>query len=134
MKLRSFLVTVSFVVLSACSGPMQGVVRGEGTRVQIEYEQGMDRDYYRTTIDGENFSGQAIDAGATSGVGAVFSNSAVGTVLTSNSSGNFMAVLLGDRGSAMRCQMNHADSSGITTAGGIGLCQHSDGRVIDVTW
>lgn len=134
MKLRSLLVAASFVVLSACSGTMQGVVRGEGTRVQIEYEQGMDRDFYRTTLDGENFSGQAVDAGATSGVGTVFTGGAVGTVVVTNSSGNFVAVLMGDRGSSMRCQMNYADSSGFTTAGGVGICQHSDGRIIDVAW
>ncbi|MGJ8598073.1 hypothetical protein [Sulfitobacter sp.] len=134
MKLRSLFMAAGCVALSACSGAMQGVVRGEGTRVPFEYEQGMDRDYYRTTVDGESFSGQAIDAGATTGVGTVFSGSAVGTVITSNSSGNFVAVLLGDRGSSIRCQMNYADSSGFTAAGGVGICQHSDGRVIDVTW
>lgn len=134
MKLRSLLMAAGCVALSACSGVMQGVVRGEGTRVPFEYEQGMDRDYYRTTIDGESFSGQAIDAGATTGVGTVLSGSAVGTVITSNSSGNFVAVLLGDMGSSIRCQMNYADSSGFTAAGGVGICQHSDGRVIDVTW
>lgn len=134
MKLRSLFTTVACVALSACSGTMQGVVRGEGTRVPFEYEQGMDRDYYRTTIDGESFSGQAIDAGSSTGVGTVYSGGAIGTVVTTNSSGNFVAVLLGDRGSTMRCQMNYADSSGLTSIGGVGLCQHSDGRVIDVTW
>lgn len=94
----------------------------------------MDRDFYSATIDGESFSGQAIDAGATSGVGTVYSGGGFGTVVTTNSSGNFVAVLMGDRGSSMRCQMNYADSSGLTNMGGVGICQHSDGRIIDVTW
>lgn len=134
MELRLVIAAAAFAGLSACSGTMQGVVRGEGTRVQFEYEQGMDRDFYRTTIDGESFSGQAVDAGASTGVGNVFYDGAIGTVLTTNTTGNFVAVLLGDQGSTMRCQMNYADSSGFTTAGGVGICRHSDGRVIDVVW
>ncbi|BDW84329.1 hypothetical protein MACH21_05060 [Roseicyclus marinus] len=102
--------------------------------MQFQYEQGFDRDFYQTTVDGENFSGQAINAGATSGVGTVFAGGGTGTVFMSSTNGNFVAVLMGDRGSTMRCQMNYADSSGFTSFGGVGLCQHSDGRVIDVTW
>ena len=49
------------LVTASCSGTMQGVIRGEGTPVQFQYEQGMDRDFYTATIDGENFSGQALD-------------------------------------------------------------------------
>ena len=134
MKVRAVLFAAVGVMLAGCSGTMQGVVRGEGTRVQFQYEQGVDRDFYKTALDGENFSGQAINTGATSGVGTVFTGSTIGTVITSSTSGNFVAVLLGDRGSTMRCQMNYADSSGLTSMGGVGLCQHSDGRVIDVTW
>lgn len=46
----------------------------------------------------------------------------------------FIAVLLGDKGNALNCQMRYADSSGFTTSGGVGICQHSDGRIIDVVW
>lgn len=113
---------------------MQGVVRGEGTPVQFQYEQGMDRDFYSTTIDGENYSGQAVNADATSSFGTVYAGGGVGTVVTSTSSGNFVAVLMGDKGSSMRCQMNYADSSGFTSLGGVGLCELSDGRLIDVAW
>ncbi len=134
MKFQSLAMVAVCALVTGCSGTMQGVVRGEGTPVQFTYEQGMDRDFYSATIDGESFSGQAIDAGATSGVGTVYSGGGFGTVVTTNSSGNFVAVLMGDRGSSMRCQMNYADSSGLTSMGGVGICQHSDGRIIDVTW
>ncbi|WP_149786260.1 hypothetical protein [Lutimaribacter pacificus] len=134
MRLCVVLFAAMSGIVAGCSGTMQGVVRGEGTPVQFQYEQGVDRDFYRTSIDGESFSGQAVNAGATSGVGTVFANGATGTVLVTSSSGNFVAVLMGDRGSTMRCQMNYADSSGFTSMGGVGICQHSDGRVIDVTW
>lgn len=122
------------LAVAACSGTMTAVVRGEPTPVQFQYEQGMDRDFYTAELDGETFSGHAIDAGATSGFGSVFTSGGAGTIFTSTSSGNFVAVLLGNKGSSMRCQMNYADSSGFTSFGGVGICQVSDGRVIDVTW
>lgn len=113
---------------------MQGVIRGEGTPVQFQYEQGLDRDFYTAVVDREQFSGQAVNAGASSGTGTLFAGGGVGTVFVSTTTGEFVAVLLGDRGSSMRCQMNYVDSSGFTSFGGVGICQHSDGRVIDVTW
>jgi len=110
---------------------MQGVVRGEGTRVSLQYEQGVDRDFYTTTIDGETFKGQAIQADARSGIGTTTSGE---TAFFSSSSGNVVATMFGDKGSTLRCNMNYADSTGFTTAGGVGVCQHSDGRLIDVMW
>ena len=113
---------------------MDGVVRGEGTRVTIRYEQGMDRDFYEMTVDGENFKGQAVHADARTGVGVGFAAGAAVPVITSSTSGNIVAVMFGDQGSTMRCNMNYADSSGFTTMGGVGVCQHSDGRLIDIMW
>ena len=135
MKFPAILVvSVSAMIVTGCGGTMQGVVRGEGTPVQFQYEQGLDRDFYAAVVDGEQFSGEAINAGASSGVGTVFAGGQTGSVFVSTSTGEFVAVLLGDQGSTMRCEMNYADSSGFTSMGGVGLCQHSDGRIIDVTW
>ena len=39
----------------ACSATMDGVAREEGTHGMLQYEQGLDRDFYDATIDGENF-------------------------------------------------------------------------------
>ncbi|MEM8871070.1 MAG: hypothetical protein AAGE38_11760 [Pseudomonadota bacterium] len=133
-KFTAICVASLSLSLAGCGGTMQGVVRGEGTPVQFTYEQGLDRDFYTAIVDGEQFSGQAVNAGASSGVGTVFTGTDVGTVLVNSTTGEFVAVLLGNRGSTMRCQMNYADSSGFTSLGGVGLCQHSDGRIIDVTW
>ena len=88
MKFRTGLFAAMSFALVGCSGTMQGVVRGEGTPVQFQYEQGVDRDTYRTNIDGESFAGQAINAGATSGVGTVFTGGTTATVLSSTTSGN----------------------------------------------
>ncbi len=124
-------VLLVFVFLVGCGGTMQGVIRGDGTRVPFQYEQGMDRDFYTATIDGETFKGQAVQANARTGIGTSFSGE---TVIVSSTSGNFVATMFGNKGSSLRCNMNYADSSGFTTAGGVGVCQHSDGRVIDVMW
>jgi len=117
--------------MGACSGTMDGVIRNDGTRVTFEYEQGLDRDYYKANIDGENFNGQAVQSDART---STHSNFDFGTVYTSSSSGKFVAVMFGDRGSTLRCNMNYADSSGFTTSGGVGVCEHSDGRIIDIMW
>ena len=124
----------AFALLVACGGTMDGVVRGDGTRVTFTFEQGMDRDFYHATIDGENFKGQAVQADARTAVGIGVAAGTAVPVITSSSSGNFVAVMFGDRGSTMRCNMNYADSSGFTTFGGVGVCEHSDGRVIDIMW
>jgi hypothetical protein len=134
MSTRSIFLMAFCVMLPACGGTMQGVIRGAGTPVAIAYEQGMVRDYYTTTIDGEAFSGQAVADGASSNFGTVFANGNMGTVVMSSTSGDFVAVMIGNRGSSIRCQMNYADSSGLTNMGGVGVCQHSDGRIIDVMW
>ena len=121
-------------LLVACAGTMQGVVRGEGTRVTFKYEQGIYRDFYEVTIDGEYFKGQAVHADARTGVGVGVADGTTVPVITSSTSGNIVAVMFGDKGSTMRCNMNYADSSGFTTMGGVGVCQHSEGRVIDIMW
>ena len=132
--LPSILSGSALTLLVACAGTMEGVVRGEGTHVTIRYEQGFDRDLYETTVDGEKFKGQAVFADARTGVGVGFGAGTTVPVVVSSTSGNIVAVMFGDQGSTMRCNMNYADSSGFTTAGGVGVCQHSDGRIIDVIW
>ena len=132
--LLKILVSSSLTFLVACSGTMDGVIRGEGSRVTFQYDQGIDSDFYETTIDGENFKGKAVHADAVSGFGVGLAAGTTIPVFTSSTSGNLVAVMFGDRGSTMRCSMNYADSSGFTSLGGVGVCQLSDGRVIDVMW
>ena len=138
----NFFLVGAVSLVMACSGTMQGVMRGSGEPVEFSYEQGMDSDTLRTVIDGEAFEGKSVMRGATTTVGTGFGTawsggaSAFGTttMFGSSSTGDFVAVLLGSRGSSLSCQLQYADSSGFTTSGGVGVCQHSDGRVIDVIW
>ena len=130
----SFVLSLSAVCLAGCAGEMTGQIRGTGERVVFAYEQGLDSDTYSATIGNEKFLGKAVMDGSTSGVGTVFGSDAGATVFGATTTNRFIAVLLGDKGSSLNCQMRYADSSGFTTSGGVGVCQHSDGRVIDVVW
>ncbi|PID36671.1 MAG: hypothetical protein CR993_03325 [Rhodobacterales bacterium] len=135
-KFKSTFITLVILSMTGCasSGTMQGIIRGKGTPVQFQYEQGLDRDFYTTVIGNEKFSGQAVNSGAVSGFGNIYTPGGVNTVITYATSGNFIAVMMGDKGSSMRCEMTYADSSGYTPMGGVGICRVSDGRVIDITW
>ena len=121
-------------VLAGCSGTMSGVVRGTGQPVQFNYEQGMSSDTLTAVLDGEQFQGRAVMDGAGAGYGTAFDGFGTATVFGMTTTSDFVATLLGNRGSTMRCQLDYADSMGETSSGGVGVCQHSDGRVIDVVW
>ena len=122
---------VTIIALSGCEGAMQGVVRGEGTRVQFQYEQGVSSDSYTAIVDEETFKGKAVFADSRSGYGF---DSNFNSAVFSTTSGKIVATLFGDKNSTLRCNMTYADSSGFTSLGGVGVCQHSDGRIIDVIW
>lgn len=109
---------------------MQGVVRGTGQPVVFAYEQGMSSDSLTAVVDQEAFAGKAVMRGASTTVG----NFGMTTLVASTYTGDFVATLIGSRGSTLSCQLQYADSSGFTTAGGVGVCQHSDGRIIDIVW
>lgn len=119
--------------LAACSGTMNGQVRGSGERVQFSYEQGLDHDIYKATIGSENFSGKAIMDGASTTQSTLW-GSGTANILGVTTTNRFVAVLLGNQGSSLNCHMRYADSSGLTSVGGVGVCKHSDGRIIDVVW
>jgi len=143
LKLGGKLIVMGLLLsLAACSGTMQGVVRGTGKPVQFSYEQGLDSDTLTANIDGESFRGKSVMRGASTTIGTGFGTAIAGgtsafgttTIMGSTTTGDFVAVLIGNKGSSLSCQLQYADSSGFTTSGGVGVCQHSDGRVVDVIW
>lgn len=113
---------------------MTGQFRETGERIQFSYEQSLDHDNYSVVIGNESFTGKAVMDGATSSFGTAVNGGNWVSLLTSTSTNRFVAVLLGDKGNTLNCVMNYADSSGFTAAGGVGLCKHSDGRLIDIVW
>jgi len=130
-----------FLSLCACTGTMNGMVRGSGEKISISYEQAMDYDNLQVTMmDGETFTGKAVMAGHSTNLGtgfavasAVPANAALFGIFE-NYTGSMQAVLFGDKGHTMRCQFQYADSSGFAASGGVGLCEISDGRIVDVQW
>jgi hypothetical protein len=143
-------ITTIFIVLvlAGCAGTMNGMVRNTGERVTINYQQGMEHDDLQVVMpDGETFNGKVVMVGHSSGLGWGF-GSALATSSTGASAygagstlsiletytGSMQGVLFGDRKHTMSCKFQYADSSGVTTSGGVGLCEISDGRVIDVQW
>jgi hypothetical protein len=126
-------------VVCGCSGSMQGVIAGSSERPQITYQQGMDSDDLRVAMpNGEVFQGKVVHAGRmeTVGFGTAVSglDSASGTYFGTSSTGQMVGKLFSDRRRVMDCQMQYADSSGFTTAGGVGQCQIVGGERIDIVW
>lgn len=140
------LIIAVCLTLVGCAGTMNGMVRSSGHPVSIAYTQSADHDDLTITMpDGETFTGKAVMIGKSTSVGYGVGNatatssgrryaSGTGFGVVNTYTGNMQAVLFGNRGHTMRCNLQYADSSGFTAAGGIGLCETSDGRVIDVQW
>ena len=125
---------VAFLAACESEGTMQGVVRGTGEPVILAWKQGMSSDTLTTRIDGEAFVGKAVMRGASTTVGTGFGAGGTFTVVGSSSTGNFAATLIGNRGSTLSCDLQYADTGGYTAAGGVGVCRHGDGRIIDILW
>lgn len=145
---RMTLLIIIPLFLSGCAGIMNGMVRNTGDRVSINYQQGMEHDDLQVVMPGgETFKGKAVMVGRSSNIGWGFGGasvtgssgaSAYGTgsafSVVETYTGNMQGVLFGDRKHTMRCKLQYADTGGFTTSGGIGICETSDGRVIDVQW
>lgn len=133
MKLKSLkiLILLSCFSLSACAGTMNGMIRGSGKQISIGYTQNMQSDTLQVTMpDGEIFIGKAVMTNKSTSTVMVSGNFGV----VQNSTGNVQAVLFGNKGHTMNCKFHYADSSGDTTDGGIGVCETSNGKMIDVQW
>lgn len=146
MKRICFFATVAPIALAGCmGGEMQGLMN-DGSRVVMTYEEDLSFDKYSTVIDGEAFTGKAVSIDTSLSSGSIFSSANAfgsggyasgfgsGTAFGVSSGGKYKAILLGSRGSTLTCLMQYADVNGFASLGGIGECQHSDGRTVSVTW
>ena len=132
---------LSIGLLAGCGGDMSAI-SSKGKSVEFRYEQGMSSDTYFATVGNESFKGRAVMVDANSTFGTAFGSayssygSVSGTASTFgfSSGGKVKAVMIGSKGSTLRCLMQYADTSGFTTMGGVGECIHSDGSRIDVSW
>jgi len=115
----------AMALLSSCSGGMRGMIQGGGEPVNFQFEDtGFRYGEIRTTLpDGEKFEGKFVEEWT--------SAHGTGSETVEAYSGYVEAVLFGDKGHTMNCRFRTPDSLGLLS-GGIGRCQVSDGRVIDV--
>lgn len=140
--MKSIFRILPIVFLMGCmTGEMRGMV-SDGTAIVVNYQQEMMSDLYTTNINGQNFSGRAVSIDQSASFGTAFGTASVGgttafgssNIFTSSMGGKFRAILLGDKGSSLKCLMQYADASGFTSMGGVGECLHSDGRKVDIIW
>lgn len=145
--MRKVVYLLAIFFIAGCSGTMNGMIRGTGQMVQVYYEQGALTDTLTVQMpDGEVFKGKAVPVGRnvtntnTFGAGTVYGSRGVasgfGSVQSTatSSNGQFYALLFSNRGGVMKCQLQYADAKGLTTAGGVGYCDMSNGKTIDLQW
>ena len=135
------VVSVVVAAVYGCSGTMQGIVQpGRITATFYFEETGMGHGTLRTTLpDGERCQVKHVYQSSTAfGTGYGTARSGPATASASSFSmveaysRNVEAVLFGDRSHTLKCRFRVADTFTGMTSGGIGVCQVSEGRVIDV--
>jgi hypothetical protein len=126
------VVSILFILaLTACSGTMKGVDRYSGERVYFAYEnEKFGSAIIRVTMpDGERFTGKTLDK-STADEDSTLASRRYLTV--DKFPGQIVAFLTGDRGTNMKCKFRLSDAVLGFKAGGYGLCQTSDDRLIDI--
>ena len=124
-----------FTVLTACSGTLQGIVRNNARRVAFNYSDsrmGAAADIQVVMPEGEHFEGRVERGtdGTRSNSSSTISTDRFEAVETFV--GNADAVLSGNRGNIMKCRFHLTDNIIGFSAHGFGICQLSDGRIIDI--
>lgn len=124
------LAALAFAAM-ACSGTMKGIDRYSGKRVFFAYtdEKFGSADLQVTMPDGERFVGRIVKEPAATDATASQGKS---YPALEEFPGNTEAFLLGDSGTNMKCKFRLSDTVLGFKSGGYGLCETSDGRVIDI--
>lgn len=119
--------TACIVLTVACSGTMKGVDRYSGKRVYFDYQDEKlgSAQLQLTMPDGEHFMGKLLEEPAERQSGQKYP--AIEQFV-----GNSEAHLFGDRGTEMRCKFRLSDRIVGFKSGGFGLCETSEGHVIDI--
>ena len=110
---------------------MKGVDRYSGERVNFVYEdEKFGSAIIKVTMpDGERFTGKTLDRSMAPGDSKLSSRR---YLTVDKFPGQIAAFLTGDRGNNMKCKFKLSDTVLGFKAGGYGLCQTSDGRLIDI--
>ena len=127
-------IAVFLVLMTACSGTMKGVVRKDARRVSFNYSDSKigTADINVVLPEGERFEGHVKRGteGTRSDSSSTLSSDRFEAV--ESFAGNADAVLFGNRGNIMKCRFHLTDTIIGLPSGGFGICQVSDGRVIDI--
>ena len=125
------VLTTMALFLAACSGTMKGIDRYSGKRIHLTYEDEKlgSAGLQIQMPDGELFLGKLIEEPAATPAGAP---SDIDFSVVDELRGNTEAFLFGDRGNYMKCRFRLSDKVMGFKGGGFGLCQTSNGHVIDI--
>ena len=127
-----------FTMTMGCSGQINGVIRRDAKRVAITYTNSKLTAARLVVVlpDGEQFHGKSEKLDRTRD--ALEATSTDSDLKSGNFDavqsfpGNTKATLSGNRGNVIKCRFKMTDVIIGFSTGGSGLCQVSDGRVIDV--
>ena len=130
------LVAILLTVQLGCAGSMKGVVRRDAKRIEMTYtDSRLEKALLKTVLSGgERFEGKIVRIGwmGAQSDPAVSDNESTDFEDVQLFEGNAEATLTGNKGNLMKCRFKLADSIIGLSSGGFGLCQVSDGRVIDI--
>ena len=123
------------VTIMGCTGKMDGVIRRDARRIDIMYTDSRVAVAELITVlpDGERFRGKPKRFDRTSAMMETDSTDlAVHFEDLQTFAGNVEATLNGNRGDVIKCRFKLTDIIIGFSSGGFGICQISDGRIIDV--
>jgi hypothetical protein len=132
----TIFVAAFLIVQLGCAGSMKGVVRQDAKRIEMTYtDSRLESASLQTVLSGgERFEGKIVRIGWMSAQSDPAVSDSESTVFEDVLlfEGNAEATLTGNKGNLMKCRFKVADSVIGLSSGGFGLCEVSDGRVIDI--
>ena len=121
-----------------CTGKLDGVIRRDASRIDIMYSDSRvaAAELVAVLPDGEHFRGKSERFDRTKEILETsktgISDGSEHFLAVQTFAGNAKATLSGSRGNLIECRFKLADIIIGYSGGGFGICQISDGRVIDV--
>jgi hypothetical protein len=130
------LIAILLAVQLGCAGSMKGVVRRDAKRIELTYtDSRLEKASLQTVLPGgERFEGKIVRIGwmGAQSDTAVSASESTAFEDVQLFEGNAEATLSGNKGNIMKCRFKLADSIIGLSSGGFGICQTTDGRVIDI--
>ena len=130
------LVAILLAFQLGCAGSMKGVVRRDAKRIELTYtDSRLEKASLQTVLPGgERFEGKIVRIGWMGAQSDTVASASESTAFEDVQlfEGNAEATLSGNKGNIMKCRFKLADSIIGLSSGGFGICQTTDGCVIDI--